>query len=457
MKNYFLYIAPLISVFAFGQEHFNGISTSSRVGILNANYNPAELVNMNNKFEVGGLSFSANIGNDKIGFSDIFSDTSIEEKLFLGDGVVNLRADVEAYLPSFAMKYQKWAFGISAKAQGKLDVVDVNTNLGNALSNSAIDAILGGSTTINSDTNQRLNGTTWGEISLVAARNIMDTEKYSFNVGATVKLLFPGSYANLGLDKFQGTITRDISQQLTLSNASANLNIAYSGSLGNSFANFDEYSKSVFGGLNGLGADIGANFQLKDDANSNKKNAYKINAGLSIRNIGAMTFKDENNQSTNYALSIPNATPGNPGLNLNQFQNLDSLEEIEQILLSSGYLTKQNDSNDFKAKLPTTINLYADFKVIPKLYVTGYLQQKVNKDGNNDQITAQNTFTITPRFSTNYFEVFAPIGSNEISGFNTGIGFRVGGFFIGSGSIVTALINDSKQADIYTGFRWSFL
>jgi hypothetical protein len=73
----------------------------------------------------------------------------------------------------------------------------------------------------------------------------------------------------------------------------------------------------------------------------------------------------------------------------------------------------------------------------------------VNKDGNNDQVTAQNTFTVTPRYVTNFFEVFMPIGTNEISGFNTGVGFRVGGFFIGSGSIVTALLNDSKQADIY--------
>jgi hypothetical protein len=454
MKKSILYIIPFISVFGFAQEHFNGISTSSRVGILNANYNPAELVNMSNRFEVGGLAISATIGNNKVGFNDLFSDTSIEEKIFLGDGVVNLRADVEAYLPSFAFKMDKWAFAISAKAQGKLDVVDVNTNLGNALSNSAVNAILGGSTTVNSDENQRFNGTTWGEVSLTAARNLIDNEEYAFSVGASVKLLFPGSYANLGLDKFQGTITRSaLSSQVELSNAQANLNIAYSGSLAENFTKFDDYSKSVFGGLNGLGADIGANFQLKDKSISSAKNPYKINAGLSIRNIGAMTFKEDNNQSSNYALSIQ----GNESLNLNQFQNVNSLQEIEQILLSSGYLTKQSDEKNFKVSLPTTLNLYADFKVLPKLYVTGYLQQKVNKDSGNDQVTAQNTFTVTPRFSTNYFEVFAPIGSNEISGFNTGIGFRVGGFFIGSSSIVTALINDSKQADIYTGFRWSFL
>jgi len=43
---------------------------------------------------------------------------------------------------------------------------------------------------------------------------------------------------------------------------------------------------------------------------------------------------------------------------------------------------------------------------------------------------------------------------NEISGTNLGVGFRVGGFFIGSSSILSALASDSNQADAYFGFRF---
>jgi hypothetical protein len=78
-------------------------------------------------------------------------------------------------------------------------------------------------------------------------------------------------------------------------------------------------------------------------------------------------------------------------------------------------------------------------------------------DDGNDQITSINSFTVTPRFSISVFEAFLPINSNEVSGTNVGIGFRFRGFYLGSGSIVTALMSDSKQADIYTGFRWAFL
>ena len=125
--------------------------------------------------------------------------------------------------------------------------------------------------------------------------------------------------------------------------------------------------------------------------------------------------------------------------------------------MNSGYLTKETSNKDFKVNLPTTITLYADLKIIPTLYVSGYLQQKMNDDNENDQITVQNIFTVTPRINLGFFEAYIPFSNSEISGFNTGVGFRLGGFYLGSGSILTALINDSKQADVYTGFRWAFL
>ena len=166
-----------------------------------------------------------------------------------------------------------------------------------------------------------------------------------------------------------------------------------------------------------------------------------------------MTFKDSNNQSTNYVLEIQGAE----SLNLNQFENVDSLQEVETILINSGYLTKTTGTKDFKVSLPTTLSLYADVKIIPILYVSGYLQQRLSDDNKNDQITVQNVFTVTPRVNLGLFEAYVPFSNSDISGFNTGFGFRVGGFYLGSGSIVTALLNDSKQADIYTGFRWAFL
>ena len=445
MKKIIVVALSLFCHFTFAQEHYSGISTSNRVGILNVNINPAELTNLSKKYEVNIFGLSVNVANDKLAFSDFNSDTDFEELLFSGTSPVNARVDAEINGLGFAMCWKKWGLAITSKAYAKFDLVDIDPTIGNAITNDNIGLT---TTLLDNKKNQRMNGTSYGEIGLSLARNLYETEKHKFSAGVTLKLLFPGSYSNFGLSNLNGTITEVGGDAFLTTNSPATLNIAYSGNLADSFTNFDDYSKSIFGGLNGFAGDVGANYQwLGDD----KK--YKLNAGLSIRNIGSMTFKDDNNASTNYSLNIPNSDP----LDLSLFEDVDSLSDVEDILSSNGYLTVEQGEKDFKVKLPTVFSTYVDFKVIHKLYVTAYLQQKLNDNAANDQVTAPNIVSITPRISLRYFETYIPVTFHEISGTNVGFGFRLGGFYLGSSSMVTALVADSKQGDIYLGFRWGFL
>ena len=439
----------MMATTGFAQDHFAGINTSSRVGILNTNVNPAELPNLSNKFEVNIYGVSFNVANNKIGFSDLTSGSNLEDLIFKGNEPVNMRFDGQIIGPSFAMKWMKWGFGITTKANMKFDLVDIDTKIGDAISNSGLN--LGSSTLISNNYNQRLNGTTWGEIGLSAGRTVFENNQHRLNAGITLKFLFPGSYSNFGMDKFQGTVTTGLNEAY-LSDTNATINIAYSGSLANSFTNFSDYTSSVFGNLNGVATDIGVNYQLK-----NGTEKYKVNAGMSIRNMGSMTFQDNNNSTTNYQLSIPEATLSNPGLSLSQFENVQNLQDVETILQNSGYLTSVKSNKDFVVKLPTVFSAYADVKILTKVYLTLFTQQKLNSDNNNDQITTQNIISLTPRVNLGFFEAYLPISNNEVSGTNVGIGFRFRGFYLGSSSIITTVLNDSKQADIYTGFRWGFL
>ena len=449
MKKLFFIFSIITATTGFAQDHFAGINTSSRVGILNTNVNPAELPNLSNKFEVNIYGVSFNVANNKIGFSDLTSGSNLEDLIFKGNEPVNMRFDGQIIGPSFAMKWMKWGFGITTKANMKFDLVDIDTKIGDAISNSGLN--LGSSTLISNNYNQRLNGTTWGEIGLSAGRTVFENNQHRLNAGITLKFLFPGSYSNFGMDKFQGTVTTGLNEAY-LSDTNATINIAYSGSLANSFTNFSDYTSSVFGSLNGVATDIGVNYQLK-----NGTEKYKVNAGMSIRNMGSMTFKDNNNSTTNYQLSIPEATLSNPGLSLSQFENVQNLQDVETILQNSGYLTSVKSNKDFVVKLPTVFSAYADVKILTKVYLTLFTQQKLNSDNNNDQITTQNIISLTPRVNLGFFEAYLPISNNEVSGTNVGIGFRFRGFYLGSSSIITTVLNDSKQADIYTGFRWGFL
>jgi hypothetical protein len=41
----------------------------------------------------------------------------------------------------------------------------------------------------------------------------------------------------------------------------------------------------------------------------------------------------------------------------------------------------------------------------------------------------------------------------QYSGFQTGFGFRVGPLTVGSGSVITGLLGDSKAIDVHVGLR----
>jgi len=450
MKKAVLLLCSLFVLPAIAQDHYSGVTTSKRVGILNATINPSELANLSKTYEVNVFSASANISNNKVGFGDLVNGSNLEDKIFEGTKSVNFNIDGQLTGPGFAMKKGDWGFAITSAAHIKANVVDVNSELGRAITEDNFNAVLIPSLITNSQ-NQRVNATTWGEIGLSAARKIYEDDEHRFNGGITFKLLFPGSYANIGLSNFAGTISYS-PDGLRLNNVdNANLNLAYSGSLAENFKETSDYFQSLFGNLNGISTDIGFDYQWNDaDTES-----YKLKVGASVKNIGSMTFKDENNVSRNYSLNI-NEAPGG-GLNLNDFNNVDGLEDIENVLLDSGYLTLNNEKKDFKAKLPTLFNLYADYSFIPKLSVTVFWQQKMkNDDKDNQQITAQNSFTIIPRTYLGIFEVYVPVAFNEISGTTAGLGLSVGGFFIGSNSIITAAA-DSNQADAYIGYRFGFL
>ena len=453
MKKITLLLCFLFFIPTFAQDHFSGITTSKRVGILNASLNPSELSNLDSKFEVQLMSFSLNVANNKIGFSDIADGNNLEKLVFNGTGPVSFNVDADFLLPGVAFKLLNWGFAVTTAGHIKTSVADFDPTVGDAFINGALNSVTSGTTTISNTNNQRINAATWGELGFSASHKIFENEKNKISGGVTLKLLFPGSYANIGAGNFQGTFTTNTTNpsgpdfgKIILSNANADINIAYTGGLANSFTNSSDYTNSLFGNLNGMAADLGINYQLKGAGKS-----YKLKIGAAVKNIGNMTFKGDDIYSKDYKLNIA----GSNKLDLNVFENVSGVKDIETAFGSN--LSVLENKKDFKVKLPTVLNLYADVKVISKLNVTLFLQQKMNSDSANDQITSQNIFSVTPRVSLGFFEAYIPIGVNEISGTTAGLGFRLGGFFLGSNSILTAVTNDSKQADFYTGFRFGFL
>ncbi|AWA30729.1 hypothetical protein HYN48_11895 [Flavobacterium magnum] len=445
MRKITLLLCAFLALPAVAQEHFAGLATSKRVGILNGNMNPSEFANLGNRFEVQIFGLSVSASSNKVGFSDLVGGEDLETLIFAGKEPVDFTTNAEIALPGFAFKAWGWGFGIAASGHITANVIDVNSDFGRAVTDNSLDATTAAAI-INNTGNQRVNATVWGEVGFSAARKIYENEKHRFGGGVTLKLLFPGSYANMGAGNFSGDISYATGNPV-LTNGQARINLAYSGNFADSFTDSSDYTSSLFGQLKGMATDIGFDYQWKSGS------SYKLKVGASIRNIGSMTFKSDDNKSTNYELDM---APGE-SLDLAEFDNAESLSDVEAVLLSHPEIfTETSETTDFKVKLPTVFNFYADYNIVPKLNLTLFLQQKMNKDDKNNQVASQNIFALTPRVNLGFFEAFLPVSFNEISDTQAGIGFRLSGFYLGSNSILTAL-GDGKQADAYFGYRFGFL
>lgn len=454
MKKIFFMVALTSFMSVIAQEHFGGISTSKRVGIINLEVNPSELANLKNHFEIQLLSTSFSVSNNKVGFKDVNSDTNIENLLFAGTKPVNFNFNCESVGPGVAVRLLKWRFAVTSKVNLKAGIINVDPILASYLTGSDVHAIpVGDFRDRTFLSNQRFNGTIWGEVGFAVARKVWENEKALLNAGINIKLLFPGSYANMGVGNFQGTITNNAtSGDLLLTDADADVNFAYSGSLAKNFTSSNQYTSSLYGNFDGLATDIGVDYQLK------KGNSYKLKVGASIMNMGSMTFNDRDNLSTTYKLKIS----GPQSLVLNYFDGVEDIPAIKQHLIDEAAqgnieFTEITSNKDFKVNLPTTFNLYADVNLISKLNVTLFTQQKLHSNTSNSQITAQTIYSITPRFGIGFFEAYMPISYNDFSGSNVGLGYRLGGFFMGSNSVLSAMSSNPKQVDLYFGFRFAIL
>ena len=107
MKKLFIATTLLVQLFSYAQEHFAGLSTSSRVGIIAADINPAELNNMSHKFEINGFGTSINVANNKVSIKDVRTGSNFEKQLFTGTEPVNARVDAVILGPGIAIKIRK--------------------------------------------------------------------------------------------------------------------------------------------------------------------------------------------------------------------------------------------------------------------------------------------------------------------------------------------------------------
>ena len=116
-----------------------------------------------------------------------------------------------------------------------------------------------------------------------------------------------------------------------------------------------------------------------------------------------------------------------------------------------------NASPTIKVSLPTSLQLYGDLHLKGNFYVSAGSQISLAKRSEPENAFVYSGFTVTPRYEGKALGLYMPVNYNSLTSLTMGATLRLGPLFIGSGSILSALLSQSKQADVHVGLHIGIL
>ncbi|MEP1954843.1 MAG: DUF5723 family protein, partial [Algoriphagus sp.] len=267
----------------------------------------------------------------------------------------------------------------------------------------------------------------WGEVGVTYSRVILEKDKHFLKGGATLKYLVGagGVYGLSPMLRGNYDATTEI--------------LATNGELSYGFTSgFDSEEISFSEVTGGLGADLGIVYEFRD-ADNWDENPYKLRLGLSVTDIGSINYKE----TSDFRYDM-NAT-----IDANEFDEYD-LEDV----LENNYNGTET-LQDKKFGLPTAIQIFADYSITNRFFVSAQGAISVRKVSDIPVSNIINAFSVTPRFEMRWISVYSPVSVRQYdSSLAWGFGLRAGPLTVGSGSILTNLISSSsKTADVYVALK----
>lgn len=455
MRSIFLTTALVCMSFGVFSQELPGFRTSNYNGVLGVFSNPANASQNNYSWDVNLFSFGVGVGNNNASFSlknikDLTEEDAITDKL-IGDGgkaaSALFGADIKPI--SFLISLnRKSGIALTTRARVMLNATDLDGTLGKQIADGSSNTSFPYS--INSDKDMRVTANGWSEVGLTYGYVLMDKGKHFVKAGLTAKYLAGVANAYANVNKLNATLTKNANDEVFLTNTTGTLEI---GTAGVSFDDFDVKELTSFKST-GIGADLGLIYEYRPgvDAGTKKSgNNYKLKLGLSLTDIGSIKYEKNLANSGGYKIHTDN-----PGLNLEELgdQDIDGMKDY--LDSKPQYFTPQNSSgNSYNVSLPTMLNLDVDYKIKGKFYVNAAanvnLLSNSNKAFNNRYY---DSFSVTPRFEVKAFGLFVPVNYSALTDLNAGIAVKLGPLFLGSGSALTAVLDQSKQVDFFFGIRF---
>jgi outer membrane protein OmpA-like peptidoglycan-associated protein len=292
-------------------------------------------------------------------------------------------------------------------------------------------------------------GHAWAEFGATYAQVLLDKNQHFLKGGISLKYLKgAGSVYGVG----ENIIVDYVADGTDLGGGETTGSISSSGFLNYArFADFDNanYDYKWPSNSNGFGGDLGFVYEWRPsyNVNANTQNAksnYKLKLGVSITDIGFINYKNGIRQGFNLI---------NTNVSEEDFDNATDFGAFLET-----YYTLTASSTGYKVDLPTAFHFNADWHLNNAFFLN--LNTDLSLMSKN-RITANNISNIvslTPRYETTKLSFYLPLSLIENSGFRMGAGLRAGPLYLGSGSLISALVsNNNKEADFYAGLKVGIL
>ncbi|WP_194768012.1 DUF5723 family protein [Tamlana sp. I1] len=447
MKKIILLLLVVISPMWLQGQAFQGFLTDNYSGVNSVVINPANIVDSRFRADINLIGVSAFGGNDYAGVNILdvtksgydFDSMANTYPTNNNNGIIN----IDVMGPSFMFNINSnSSIAVFTRARSFVNIHDINGEIVDDLENDDTDDFYfdGG--------NLKTAGNGWAELGVTYARVILNDRTKFLKGGLTVKYLQGGGSAHISGNNL--TVDYDAD-----GGGPDNGSFDTTGEL--TYASFDtsfdedgyEYELPK---ATGVGFDLGfvyewrtnypdyrrtaadgSTYSLKD------QNKYKLKLGLSITDIGRINYKD----GTEEVYEVNNS------FTEDDFDNADNLEDF----LNTFY-TLKSSTKGFKATLPTALHFTADWSFTRRLYVNLNTDLSLISKNKLGASRIANTVSLTPRFESKIFSFYLPMGIVQYSGFQAGAGLRFGPLYLGSGSVLSALVSDnSKAADVYAGIK----
>ncbi len=445
MKKTTLLLLCIVQFVLVEAQSFIGFSSDNYIGVHAVIFNPANITDTPYKADINVAGFSAFGGNDYYGVN-VFDalkkgySFDLEAKSYPSEDNRAL-GNLDILGPAFMFNLsKKSSIALFARARAFINANEIN--------GASISAIDDDNTDDFNLTEGDISGVghAWAELGVSYARILLNEKEHFLKGGITLKYLQGIGSAYLIGNDISAVYDADGTD---LGGGETTGSIGTTGTLNYSrFDDFDndDYDYNLPDNATGLGSDFGLTYEWRpnraeyDETTIHNAHQYKLKLGLSITDIGFISYKNGIKETYNIT---------NTNVSEDEFDNSDDIGAF----LDSFY-TLTNSGTGYKIDLPSALHLNADWNFNRKLFLNLNIDFSLMSKDRKTANRISNTISLTPRYESKWFGFYFPLSIIEKNGFRMGTGLRAGPLYLGSGSIISVLTSDNnREADVYAGLK----